>query len=99
MNDTQPAGGAGPALAAHSKDGQPHEAGGFTENVTKLAGEGMERAKASVREAAGSVRETLAGPGGRAVDEATGFVREQPLVALAVTGAICLAFGLLLGRR
>jgi ElaB/YqjD/DUF883 family membrane-anchored ribosome-binding protein len=120
MNENTPAGGAGPAIAAHSKDGsEPRHVsnsggnkgngGGFPENLSELsdkAGEGVERVKASVREATGNAREALSGSareamaeGGRAADHAVDLVRGQPMVAMAITGAICLVFGVLLGRR
>jgi ElaB/YqjD/DUF883 family membrane-anchored ribosome-binding protein len=134
MNETtMPAGGARPALAAHSKDGSAprqsepsapdntsathnasatgnkKEFGGFSENLSELtdkASEGVERVKASVREATGNARAALSGSarealaeGGRAADQAVEVVRDQPLIAMAITGAICLLFGVLLGRR
>ena len=120
MNENTLAGGARPAIAAHSKDGlaPPHmsnssgnkaDRSGFPENLSELsdkASEGVERVKASVREATGSAREAMAGTarealaeGGRAADQAVELVRDQPLIAMAITGAICLAFGILLGRR
>jgi len=119
MNENTPAGGAHPAIAAHSKDGSESrhksssngtgdkatgdkkDLGGFAENLSGLsdkASEGVERVKASVREATGSAREALA-EGGRAADQAVELVRGQPIVAMAITGAICLVFGILLGRR
>lgn len=115
MDENQISGGAGPALAAHSKDasapgqtpaasatGNQGEAGRYSDTVRGLADrarDGVERVKASGRDAAGSAREALSGQGGRAVEQAEEFVREQPLAALAITGAICLALGVLLGRR
>jgi ElaB/YqjD/DUF883 family membrane-anchored ribosome-binding protein len=127
MNEHTPAGGAGPAIAAHSKDGSAprhdpgttgdkRDLGGFSENLSELsdkASEGVERVKASVREATGNAREALSGgaraasrsarealaEGGRAADQAVEVVRDQPLIAMAMTGAICLLFGILLGRR
>jgi len=122
MNETMPAGGARPALAAHSKDGSAprqvsdagatgakSDLGGFSENLSELsdkASEGVERVKASVREATGNARAALSGgarealaEGGRAANQAVEVVRDQPLIAMAMTGAICLLFGILLGRR
>ena len=115
MNEHAPAGGAGPALAAHSKDGSapgPSPASSATGDkgafgvswdkgsvLSEKAVEGVERVKASVREATGNAREALANNGGRAVDRATDFVRGEPLVAMALIGTICLALGVLLGRR
>ena len=127
MNENTPAGGAHPAIAAHSKDGSESrhksssngtgdkatgdkkDLGGFAENLSGLsdkASEGVERVKASVREATGNARAALSGgarealaEGGRAANQAVEVVRDQPLIAMAMTGAICLLFGILLGRR
>ena len=115
MNENVVRGGAGPALAAHSKDGSAAgqtpassatgnngDTHGLSDDLNRLsekARAGAERVTASVREAAGHAGETLSRQGGRAVDEATHFVRDQPLVAVAVTGAICFALGVLLARR
>jgi len=54
---------------------------------------------ASVSDAAGRARQTLSAQGGRVADQGSAFVREQPFVALALTGAACLIIGILLGRR
>ncbi len=115
MDEKHFSGGAGPAIAAHSKDGATPgptpaasatgnngEAGRNSETASGLADQardGVARVKSSVRDVAGSARETLSGQGGRSAEQAAEFIREQPFVALAVTGALCVAFGLLLGRR
>jgi ElaB/YqjD/DUF883 family membrane-anchored ribosome-binding protein len=115
MNKNETPGGAAPALAAHSKDvsapgqapasntvGNTENASGVSEAVSglsQMAHEGVERTKATVREASESARETLSEQGGHAVDQAADFIRQQPLVAVAVTSAICLMIGMLLGRR
>jgi ElaB/YqjD/DUF883 family membrane-anchored ribosome-binding protein len=78
----------------HASDRAGNESG-----WSETAKEGVERVRASVREAADNVRETASGQGGRALDEAADFIREQPLVTIAITGAICFAIGLLLGHR
>ncbi|HEV7138776.1 MAG TPA: hypothetical protein VGN43_19225 [Steroidobacteraceae bacterium] len=70
-------------------------ASGLSEQAREAAG----RVTSSAYNAAGAAHQSLSGQGGRAVDQAAEFVREQPVVSLAVTGAICLALGLLLGRR
>src|SRR5271165_7306411 len=79
MNEHTPAGGAGPAIAAHSKDG--------LHDLSDKAGEGVERVKASVREATGNAREALSGgareamaEGGRAAGQAVEAVRDQPFI-------------------
>jgi ElaB/YqjD/DUF883 family membrane-anchored ribosome-binding protein len=116
MAEDQIPGGAGPALAAHSKDGSAHRPtpmssatgtqDGRADPVPKTASRLSEQAReaagritSSVYDGAGAAHQSLSGQGGRAADQAAEFVREQPVVALAVTGAICLALGLLLGRR
>jgi ElaB/YqjD/DUF883 family membrane-anchored ribosome-binding protein len=112
----QTEGGAGPAIAAHSKDGsapgatpassaiggdpQPTSSGSDTiSGVVGQAREAAGRLGASVSDAAATARQSLAEGGSRAADQTTAFVREQPIVALALTGAVCLAIGILLGRR
>jgi ElaB/YqjD/DUF883 family membrane-anchored ribosome-binding protein len=120
MSDNPIDGGAGPALAAHSKDAaaagampassatgnEPTSAGstasGISDKVSRLseqASEAAGRAASWASASAGNARQALSGQGGRAVEEATEFVREQPLVAIAVTGMLCFALGVLVGRR
>jgi ElaB/YqjD/DUF883 family membrane-anchored ribosome-binding protein len=53
----------------------------------------------SVSAAARSASQRLAGQGGRAVDQTGAFVRAQPVLAIAITGLVCLLVGVLLGRR
>ena len=59
----------------------------------------LPRAASTVSDAAGSAGQRLSGQSSRAADQAADFVREQPIVALLATGAICLVLGLLLARR
>ena len=103
MSENKTPGSAAAALAAHSKDastaGQTPASSTMGESSGAKATDGVEHIRTSVREAAGNAREALAGQGGYAVDQAENFIREQPFVALAVTGMACLALGLLLGRR
>jgi ElaB/YqjD/DUF883 family membrane-anchored ribosome-binding protein len=54
---------------------------------------------ASVSDAAGRAGQTLSEQGSRAADQSAALVREQPFMALALTGAACLIIGILLGRR
>ncbi len=73
-----------------------------SEAVTHLSGQAREaagRMGASVSDAAGRARQTLSEQGSRAADQGSALVREQPFVALAVTGVVCLVIGILLGRR
>ena len=108
MNENAIRGGAAPALAAHSKDGatpgQTPASGmagdnGATNSQAEAVGAMAKNGMEQVRNAAGSVRETLSDGTGRAADQAAEFIRAQPMIALSVTGAICFAFGVLLGRR
>ena len=109
MDENELIGSAKPALAAHSKDasapGQTpmSSATGDAGATTEMGGDkvraSVEAMTSSAREMAGNVRQTLSDQSGRAADQATEFVRAQPLIALSVTGAICFAFGVLLGRR
>jgi ElaB/YqjD/DUF883 family membrane-anchored ribosome-binding protein len=113
-------GGAGPAVAAHSKDasatgstpassatgaanrGAVDSAPGTSEAVRELSQQARDaagRAASSVSDAADSASQLLSGQGARVAHQAASFVREQPLVALVSTGAICLVLGILLGRR
>jgi ElaB/YqjD/DUF883 family membrane-anchored ribosome-binding protein len=112
----QTEGGAGPAIAAHSKDASapgatsasstpesaPAGPSSVSDTISGVAGQAREaagRLGASVTDAAATASQSLADKGGRAADQTATFVREQPIVALAVTGAVCLAIGILLGRR
>ena len=115
MDETETSSGAGPAIAAHSKDGSAPgltpassatgnkgDVGGMSESANGRSDntrENAERMKASIHDVAGNSREAFLGQGGHAADQAAEFVREQPLVALAVAGAVCLVLGWLLGRR
>ncbi len=116
MDENQMPGGAGPALAAHSKDGSApgptsassatgdhgDRAGGVADTVSRLPGQAREaagRASSSISGAAGSARQTVSDQGGQAVDQVSTFVRDQPLAALAITGMIGLALGVMLARR
>lgn len=72
------------------------------ETVSSLSGQAREaagRMGASVSDAAGRAGQTLSEQGSRAADQSAALVREQPFMALALTGAACLIIGILLGRR
>ena len=114
MNENGISGGAGAALAAHSKDASAHgqtPASGMMGDHGHASGpgggsgspgtvqEGAGHRGTSAGEAVGNAREALAGQGARAMDQAADFVRGQPLAAMAITGAVCLALGVLLSRR
>ena len=102
MDENELIGSAKPALAAHSKDasatGQTPMSGA-TGDTGAMPKTGDDKVQTPVRDMVDNVRETLSDQSGRAADQAMEFVRAQPLIALSVTGAICFAFGVLLGRR
>lgn len=96
MEENQTAGTAGPALAAHSKDSSapgPTPASSATANKDR-SGDFSETASRSP-----AVRQSISEQGGRAADQVAEFIREQPLVALAIMGAACLTLGFLLARH
>jgi ElaB/YqjD/DUF883 family membrane-anchored ribosome-binding protein len=77
----------------------PQISGRSLSNVSGQACDSANRVGASVSDAAGRARQTLSEQGSRAADQGSAFVRDQPLLALALTGTICLVIGILLGRR
>jgi len=91
------------ATAASSATGNAAGASSSArDTVNKLSGQAREAASqmgASVSDAAGWARQNLSEQGSRAADQGSALVREQPFVALALTGAVCLIIGILLGRR
>jgi ElaB/YqjD/DUF883 family membrane-anchored ribosome-binding protein len=48
---------------------------------------------------AGQARDMVSERGDQAADRLGQFVREQPVLALMLTGVVCLTLGVLLGRR
>ncbi len=111
MNETVIPGGAAPALAAHSKDaatpGQTptfgmtgnNDGSHSDEASSDTAKADIEATKSAVQDVAAIARDTIMDGASGAADHAAEFIRAQPLIALSVTGAICFAFGVLLGRR
>lgn len=102
MSEDQLRGGAGPALAAHSKDAS---APGQT-TASEATGEPRGQASTAGGTPGASVSDAVKGTGQYAyqqgsqlASQGTAFVREQPLLALALTGAVCFVLGFLLGRR
>jgi ElaB/YqjD/DUF883 family membrane-anchored ribosome-binding protein len=101
MSENQVEGGAGPALAAHSKDAS---ATGHTPASQATADATSPRAAAgrvasTVSDAASRVHDTVSGQAGQAANQAGEFVRTQPLLALAGFGLVCLLVGVLIGRQ
>lgn len=102
--------GAGPALAAHSKDGSAigqtsassmtsNRAGVGENSATETVSRLSEQARDATGRATASASEAIIGASQRASDQVTDFVREQPGLALVATGAVCFVLGLLIGRR
>jgi ElaB/YqjD/DUF883 family membrane-anchored ribosome-binding protein len=92
----------GPTSASSATGNDASASGSAGETVTRLSGqarEAAERMGASVSDAAGRARQGLSEQGSRAANQGSALVREQPFVALALTGAVCLMIGILLGRR
>src|SRR3954447_189710 len=91
MSENQLRGGAGPALAAHSKDasapGQTpaSEATGEDRGQAGTAGDTL---GASVSDAARQTGHYVSEQSSYLTAQGTAFVREQPLLALALTGAV-----------
>jgi ElaB/YqjD/DUF883 family membrane-anchored ribosome-binding protein len=92
----------GPTSASSATGDDTSGSSSASEVVSKLSGQAREAASrvgASVSDAAGRARQTLSEQSSRAADQGLALVREQPLLALALTGAVCLVIGILLGRR
>jgi len=99
--DGSESGQPGVASASGGASGGAAQAQG-TESHADMAHEARERIERmtnTMRDAAGAARETVVTQGGRAMEQTGRVVREQPLMALAVTGLVCLAVGAMLGRR
>ncbi|MBS0638690.1 MAG: hypothetical protein JSS43_02390 [Proteobacteria bacterium] len=103
MSEIQSQSGAAPALAAHSKDasapGQTAASEATGEPHGQAAGSAGGTSGASVSEAVKETRNYVYEQGSKVASQGTTYVREQPLLALAVTGGVCFLFGYLLGRR
>ncbi len=110
MSESYTEGGAGPALAAHSKDGSARgqtaasetigsPGRGSVETTAEQAGDSVRNAASSAYNAAGQARDMLSERGGQTASQVGQFVREQPVFMLVVTGLLCLMLGVLLGRR
>jgi ElaB/YqjD/DUF883 family membrane-anchored ribosome-binding protein len=84
--------GAGPALAAHSKDGSAIGQTSASSTTGNRAGVGENSAAETVSRLSEQASQ-------RASDQVTDFVREQPVLALVAAGAVCFVLGLLIGRR
>ena len=115
MSEKQFEAGAGPALAAHSKDasvpgqtpasratGNDAASSGISETSNSASGRAREAAgqiSSAVSDAARNTRQRLLSEADHAAEQAMEFVRDHPAVALTLTGAVCFAVGVLLGRR
>ena len=110
MSENYTEGGAGPSLAAHSKDGSTRgqtpasEATGqpatpSAGNMGQQARDAVSNAAASANGVLGQARDMVSERGGQAADQLGQFVRAQPVLALMVRGLLCLTLGVFLGRR
>jgi ElaB/YqjD/DUF883 family membrane-anchored ribosome-binding protein len=114
MSENQVERGAGPALAAHSKDASlagntpasqatadeksPREADGAS-TLSGQAREAAGRVASTVSDAASRARDTVSEQAEQAATQAGEFVRSQPLLAMAGFGLVCLLVGVLIGRQ
>lgn len=98
QSDTHSSGGH--SSGGHASGGQS-SGGSWQQTGAELAGqarEGMDRMASGVREAAASARDTIATRGSQAMETTGQMVRDQPFMALAVTGIACFAIGMMIGR-
>jgi hypothetical protein len=96
MDEISTRSGAAPAAHSSSKDAfAPDQNRPATLTASPDAADG----KSWRVDSLGKIGDTLSELRGQAVDHVTTHVREKPLLAVAVTGVIFLAVGLLLGKR
>jgi ElaB/YqjD/DUF883 family membrane-anchored ribosome-binding protein len=96
---SQPHGSTG--ASGQSTSTQDRGSGSWQQAGADMAGqakEGVERMAHNVRDAAASARDTIATSGSKAMETTNQMVRDQPMMALAVTGIACLAIGMMIGR-
>jgi ElaB/YqjD/DUF883 family membrane-anchored ribosome-binding protein len=95
--------GKGPTPASSKTDSDPGvAANSASETLNWASGQarhGAGQAAASASAATARTGQRLSDQGARVADQVAQFVREQPLMALVTTGAVCLLVGVLLGRR
>ena len=100
----QPHGGSGmsgQSTATQERGGSGSSSAGWQQAGAEMADqakEGVERVAHNVREAAASARDTIATRGSQAIETTGQMVRDQPMMALAVTGIACFAIGMMIGR-
>lgn len=76
-------------------EGTIRDAGGkFQDAIGGLTGDESLQAKGKLNQAAGNAQKTF----GAAAEEIRDTVKESPLSALAIVGAVCLAIGFLVRR-
>ena len=106
MSESYTEDGVDPGLAPYSRNGSVTPASAAigqpatssASNMAQQARDAVSNAASSAYGVAGQGWGMVSERGGRAADQLDRFVREQPVLALMVTGVLCL-LGLLLDRR
>ena len=93
---SQPQGGTSQSTATQDRGSGTWQQAGA--DMAGQAKEGVERMAHNVRDAAASARDTIASSGSKAMETTNQMVRDQPMMALAVTGIACFAIGMMIGR-
>jgi ElaB/YqjD/DUF883 family membrane-anchored ribosome-binding protein len=87
--------------ATNGADQAANQAEGIADTVNQWSGqarEAAERVRSTVSDATNQASKAMSEQGGQTLEQVAQFVREQPLLTLAATGAVCLALGMLLAR-
>ncbi len=101
MNENQIDGGAGPALAAHSRDASvpSHDPkSSMTGGTPRTAGATASGMTGAVANVASQARDRFTASGGGA-EQIGDYVRENPITALLATGLAGLILGGIIARR
>jgi ElaB/YqjD/DUF883 family membrane-anchored ribosome-binding protein len=67
--------------------------------MAQQARDAASNAASAAYSSAAQAQDVISKRGGQAADQVSQFVREQPVLALMMTGVFCVTLGLLLGRR
>jgi len=82
-----------------SRSSSAHSPQASTESVRRDVRGPAAGASKKLSETDSKVKDTAGEYGNRAAEQASDYIHKQPLFALAITGAVCLAIGAMLGRR